>query len=191
MSKATMTTPTVREALAPYVSISELRRLAAQHGTPLREALLTTQPPAEVLALLDALAALLRPLPREQISGPGDVAALLLVEMGYLSQEQLRVVCLDTKNYVQAIHTLYQGTINTSAIRVAEVFAEPIRRQSAAIIVAHNHPSGDPSPSPEDIAVTRQIRDAGQMLDIEVLDHLVIGQGRWVSMRERRLGFMG
>jgi DNA repair protein RadC len=186
--KATTTTPTLREALAPYLSLSKLRRLAAQQGTPLREALLTDQPPADVLALIDALAALLRPVPREPISAPADIAALLLVEMGHLSQEQFRVVCLNTKNHVQTIATVYQGTINSSAVRIAEVFAEALRRRSAAIM-AHNHPSGDPTPSPEDIAVTRQIVAAGQMLDVDVLDHLVIGQGRWVSLREKRLGF--
>ncbi|HEY0739206.1 MAG TPA: JAB domain-containing protein [Herpetosiphonaceae bacterium] len=189
MPKATTTTPTLREALAPYLSLPKLRRLAAQQGTPLREALLTDQPPADVLALITALGALLRPTGREQISAPADVAALLLVELGHLPQEQLRVVCLNTKNRVQAITTVYQGTINSSVIRVAEVFAEALRRHSAAIIVAHNHPSGDPEPSPEDIAVTRQLVEAGELLDVDVLDHLVIGKGRWVSMRERRLGF--
>jgi DNA repair protein RadC len=188
--KAT-TTPTLREALAPYISLPKLRRLAAQQGTPLREALLTDQPPADVLALIDALGALLRPVPREQISAPADIAALLLVEMGYLPQEQFRVVCLNTKNHVQTIATVYQGTINSSAVRIAEVFAEALRRRSAAIIMAHNHPSGDPTPSPEDIAVTRQIVEAGRLLDVDVLDHLVIGQGRWVSLREKRLGFTG
>lgn len=183
------TISTLREALAPYVSISDLRRLAAQPGAPLREALLTVIPPVEVLALLDVLAGLLRPLPWEQISGPADVAGLLLTEMGHLSQEQLRVICLDTKNHVQAIHTVYQGTINSMEMRVGELFREPLRRQSAAIIVAHNHPSGDPEPSPQDIAVTRQTIEAGRLLDVDVLDHLVIGQGRWVSMRERRMGF--
>jgi DNA repair protein RadC len=189
MSKALTTTPTLREALAPYVSLPKLRQLAAQEGATLREALLTVLPPAEVLDLIDLLAALLRPLPWEQISGPADVAGLLLVEMGHLPQEQLRVVSLNTKNYVQTIETVYQDTINSSAIRIAEVLAEPIRRHSAAIIIAHNHPSGDPTPSPEDIAVTQQIRAAGQLLDVELLDHLIIGQGRWVSLRERRLGF--
>jgi DNA repair protein RadC len=74
-------------------------------------------------------------------------------------------------------------------VRVSEVFKEAIRRNSAAIIVSHNHPSGDPTPSPEDILVTREIISAGKMLDIDVLDHLVIGHGRFVSMRERGLAF--
>src|SRR5689334_6509983 len=113
MTKAT-TTPTLREALAPYLDVRTLRRLAAIDGDYLHDALLTDQPPAEVLALVGALAALLRPAERDQIDGPEDVAGLLLVEMSHLPQEQFRVICLDTKNYVQTIHTLYQGTINCS-----------------------------------------------------------------------------
>jgi DNA repair protein RadC len=189
MTHATTLTPTLREALAPYISLPTLRQLAAQESANLRTALQAALPPAELLDLLDLLSALLRPLPWEQISAPADVAALLLVEMGHLPQEQFRVVCLNTKNHVQTIATVYQGTINSSAVRIAEVFAEALRRRSAAIIMAHNHPSGDPTPSPEDIAVTRQIVAAGQMLDLDVLDHLIIGQGRWVSLREKRLGF--
>lgn len=181
----------LREALAPYVNLNQLRRLATTDRSMLTAALTGVEPPAEAIQLLDALAVLLRPVARDTISSPADVAALLLVEMSQLSQEQLRVVCLDTKNHVQTIHTVYQGCVNSSAVRVAEVFREPIRRNSAAIIVAHNHPSGDPTPSPEDVAVTRQLVDAGKLLDIAVLDHLIIGQGQWVSLRERRLGFEG
>ena len=96
---------------------------------------------------------------------------------------------LDTKNRVQTIHTVYIGSLNASMVRVGEVFKEAIRRNSAAIIVSHNHHSGDPTPSPEDVLVTREIVSAGKMLDIDVLDHLVIGHGRFVSMRERSLGF--
>ncbi len=126
---------------------------------------------------------------RPQIRSPGDVANLLLLEMSHLEQEQLRAVLLDTKNRVQEIATIYVGSVNSAQVRVGEVFRDAIRRNSAAIIVAHNHPSGDPTPSPEDILVTRQIVEAGKLLDIDVLDHLVIGRGRYVSMRERGLGF--
>ena len=87
------------------------------------------------------------------------------------------------------IITIYIGSLNSSLIRIGEVFKEALRRNSAALIVAHNHPSGDPTPSPEDVLVTREIVAAGKLLDVEVLDHLVIGQGRFVSMRERGLGF--
>lgn len=99
------------------------------------------------------------------------------------------LVLLDARSRVLAKHTLYRGTLNASHIRAAEVFREPIRRNAAGVVVAHNHPSGDPTPSPEDVAVTRQMVASGKMLDIEVLDHLVIGQQRFVSLRERGLGF--
>jgi DNA repair protein RadC len=90
---------------------------------------------------------------------------------------------------VQAIVTIYQGCVDSSAVRIAEVFREPIPRTSKAIIAVHNHPSGDPTPSPEDVAITRQIGEVAKLLNIDLLDHLIIGQGRWTSLRERRLGF--
>jgi DNA repair protein RadC len=126
---------------------------------------------------------------RLQIKSPTDAAHLLMAEMGHLDQEELRVLLLDTKNRVQKLHTVYRGSLNASLIRIGEVFTEAIRHNSAAIIVSHNHPSSDPTPSPEDIIVTREIISAGEILDISVLDHLVIGQGRFVSMKERGLGF--
>lgn len=129
------------------------------------------------------------PEERPQIKSPSDAANLLMGEMGLLEQEHMRVVLLDTRNRVQDIHTVYQGSLNTTMVRVGELFREAIRASSAAIIVAHNHPSGDPTPSPEDVAVTQQIVAAGKLLDIELLDHLVIGQHRFVSLRERGLGF--
>ena len=132
---------------------------------------------------------LAQPDHRPQISSPADVANLLLVEMSYLEQEHLRVVMLNTKNYVIKIVTVYIGTINSSAVRVCEVFKDALRHNAAAIILCHNHPSGDPQPSPEDVLITRQIVEAGRLLGVDLLDHLVIGQGRWISLRERRLGF--
>jgi len=129
------------------------------------------------------------PEARPQVRSPADAANLLLGEMGLLEQEHLRTLLLDTKNHVLGIHTIYIGSINTSLIRVGEVFREAIKANCAAIIVAHNHPSGDPTPSPEDVAVTRQFVAAGKLLDIQVLDHLVIGHQRYVSLKERGLGF--
>jgi DNA repair protein RadC len=126
---------------------------------------------------------------RPQIKSPADVASLLLLEMGHLEQEQLRTVLLDTKNRVQQISTVYIGSVNSAQVRVGEVFRDAVRRNSAAIMVAHNHPSGDPTPSPEDILVTRQIVEAGKLLDIDVLDHLVLCRSRYVSLRERGAGF--
>ncbi len=128
---------------------------------------------------------------RLQIRSPADAAQLMLVEMAQLDQEHLRTICLDTKNRVQKIHTVYIGSLNSSLVRIGELYKEAIRLNSAAVILVHNHPSGDPTPSPEDVLVTRQAVDAGKLLDIDCLDHLVIGQGRYVSMRERKLGFSG
>jgi DNA repair protein RadC len=146
---------------------------------------------AQVKAALEVARRLLfaQPSARLQVKSAVDIATVLLAEMSHLDQEQLRTVLLDTKNRVQTIHTVYIGSLNASLVRVGEMFKEAIRRNSAAMIVSHNHPSGDPTPSPEDILVTREIYNAGKMLDIDVLDHLVIGHGRYVSMRERGLGF--
>ncbi len=146
---------------------------------------------AQIKAVLEIARRLLlaQPGTRLQIKSPSDIATVLLAEMSHLDQEQLRTVLLDTKNRVQTIHTVYIGSLNASMVRVGELFKEAIRRNSAAIIVTHNHPSGDPTPSPEDVLVTREIVNAGNMLDIDVLDHLVIGHGQYVSMREKGLGF--
>jgi DNA repair protein RadC len=126
---------------------------------------------------------------RPTITCPADAANLLLGEMGLLEQENMRVILLDTRNRVQAIQPVYQGSLNTTMVRVGELFREAVRANCAAIIVAHNHPSGDPSPSPEDVAITREIVSAGKLLNIDVLDHLVIGHQRFVSLKERGLGF--
>jgi DNA repair protein RadC len=131
----------------------------------------------------------LHPEARPQVRSPADLANLLIPELAFLEQEHLRVVLLNTKNQVLAAPEVYVGSLNTSVVRIAELFREAIRQNAAAIIVAHNHPSGDPTPSSEDIQVTRQIVDAGRLLDIEVLDHLVIGHQRYVSLKERGLGF--
>jgi DNA repair protein RadC len=129
------------------------------------------------------------PEERPQIRAPADAANLVLTEMGLLEQEHLRVMLLDTKNRVLATPTIYVGSLNTSLIRIGELFREAIRANCASLIVLHNHPSGDPTPSPEDVAVTRQIVEAGKLLDVEVLDHLIIGRQRFVSLKERGLGF--
>lgn len=131
------------------------------------------------------------PVEQTQVRSPADVANLMMLEMGLLEREQLRTVLLDTKNRVQRIETVYAGSLNTAVIRIGEIFQAPIRANSAAIIVVHNHPSGDPAPSPEDVRVTEKIVQAGALLDIDVLDHLIIGRNRYVSLKERGLGFPG
>ena len=128
-------------------------------------------------------------LDRPIIRCPADAAHLVL-DMGLLEQEHLRVLLLNTKNHVLGVHEVYKGSLNSSLIRVGELFKEAIRQNCAALVLVHNHPSGDPSPSRDDLQVTRQAVQAGKLLDVEVLDHLVIGRGdRWLSMKERGLGF--
>ena len=101
------------------------------------------------------------------------------------------VMVLDTRNRVLKINKLYRGSLNASTIRISEIFRSPIQMNAASIILFHNHPSGDPSPSPEDIHLTTDLVKAGKLLDIEVLDHIVIGLGSFVSLKEKKLGFSG
>jgi DNA repair protein RadC len=126
---------------------------------------------------------------RPKVTSPADAAQLLMGDMSILEQEHLKVILLDTKNNVHGIKTIYQGNVNTSLVRIAELFRDAIRANCPAIIAAHNHPSGDPSPSPEDVLITERMVEAGRILDIDVLDHLVIGQQKYVSLKERGLGF--
>jgi DNA repair protein RadC len=126
---------------------------------------------------------------RPQIKSPADAAQLLMLEMGVLEQEEVRTLLLDTRNRVLGSPMIYRGSLNTTSMRMAEVFREAIRANSAGIIVAHNHPSGDPSPSAEDVRVTKSLVQAGKLLDIDVLDHIVVSQNRYVSLKERGLGF--
>jgi len=126
---------------------------------------------------------------RPTIHTPADAAALLQYEMSAFEQEHLRVMYLNTRNRVLGWEDVYRGSLNTSQVRVGELFKGAIRRNAASVLIAHNHPSGDPSPSPDDIVLTKSIIEAGRLLDIEVLDHVVVGQGQWVSMKERRLAF--
>ncbi|MCK4692486.1 MAG: DNA repair protein RadC [Anaerolineales bacterium] len=129
------------------------------------------------------------PEDRPTIQSPSDAAALLLYEMGALEQEHLRVLLLDTRNRLIRTIEVYRGSLNTSLIRVGEVFRDAVRSNAASIIIVHNHPSGDPTPSPEDVSVTRALVEAGSLLDIEVLDHLVIGKNCFVSLKSKGLGF--
>lgn len=121
---------------------------------------------------------------RPAIRSPQDVSGLLMGEMRYLEKEQFRVLLLNTKNQVLAIEVVSLGDLTSAIVHPREVFKEAVRRAAAAVILVHNHPSGDPSPSREDIEVTKRVTEAGKILGIEVLDHIVIGDNRYISLRE-------
>ena len=122
------------------------------------------------------------------LQSPAEIAALLR-DLEIEPQEHLVVLCLNRRNEVIKRVNLYKGSANSAQVRVAEVFREAIVLNASAIIIAHNHPSGDPTPSPDDVALTRAIVNAGKLLNIDVLDHVVIGLGRWISLKERGIGF--
>jgi DNA repair protein RadC len=124
-----------------------------------------------------------RTQPGWRVRTPADVGERMLPAMRHLEREELRTLLLNTKNVVSAVQTLYVGNLAGSAVRVGEVFRDAVRRQAAALVVVHNHPSGDPTPSADDLRITTELAQAGRLLDIELLDHIVIGAERWVSLR--------
>ena len=124
---------------------------------------------------------------RLSIGSPRDVHLLLGSEMSILAQEQLRVLLLDIQNNVIGQRVVYQGNVSSSMVRAAEVFRPAIIEAVPGVIVVHNHPSGDPDPSPNDVMITRKLRQAAELLDIELIDHIVIGAGRFASLKERGL----
>jgi DNA repair protein RadC len=129
------------------------------------------------------------PAGRWSIRGPADVADRLILQMGRLEREELRVVMLDTKNHVLRVATVYQGNVSASLVRVGELFRDAVRLNAASVILVHNHPSGDPTPSPDDLHLTAEALAAGRLLDISLLDHLVIGHDAYVSLRDRGIAF--
>jgi DNA repair protein RadC len=129
------------------------------------------------------------PAGRWTIRSPRDVADRLVVEMGRLEREELRVVALNAKNVVQRVSTAYVGNVSASLVRVGELFRDAVRLDASGIVLVHNHPSGDPTPSPDDLHLTAEAIAAGRLLDIDVLDHVVIGHDAWVSLRDRGVTF--
>lgn len=127
------------------------------------------------------------PEQRPIIKSPADAAALIMEDMRFLDREHFKTMCLNTKNGVLAIETVSIGSLNSSVVHPREVFKNPIKRSSAAIILIHNHPSGDPTPSSEDVAVTKRLIEGGQILGIEVLDHIIIGDNKYLSLKEKCL----
>lgn len=127
------------------------------------------------------------PEERWTIRSPEDVAKLMMEELRYLTQEHFVCLFLNTKNQVIAQTTVFIGSLNSSIVHPREVFKEAIRKSSASVICLHNHPSGDPTPSKEDIEVTKRLMGAGQIIGIDVLDHVIIGDGHYISLKEKGL----
>jgi len=127
--------------------------------------------------------------PRVSVRSPEDVFALVGADMALLEQEHLKVILLNTRNQVMSVRQVNRGNVHSAVVRVAEVFRDAIRENAPNIILVHNHPSGDPSPSPDDAALTKQVEEAGRLLGIDVLDHVVIGRSGPASLRELGLGF--
>jgi DNA repair protein RadC len=122
---------------------------------------------------------------RTSVRSPRDVSTLVMEEMRFLDREQFRIVLLDAKNHVLGVRVVSVGSLSSSIVHPREIFKEAIARSSAAIILVHNHPSGDPTPSREDVEVTRRLVEAGRLLGIEVLDHVVVGDNKYVSFKEK------
>ena len=162
--------------------------ITAQHADTLLEALRSN------LDLLGELAARYqvptrRETPRNlpSIGSPEDVYFLLGPEMSPLAQELLRVLLLNTRNQVVGQRVVYQGNVSSSQVRTAEVLRPAVQEGLPSIIVVHNHPSGDPDPSPDDVAITRKLMQAAKLLDIDLLDHVVIGGNGCVSLKGQGL----
>lgn len=129
------------------------------------------------------------PEERPLITSPADAANMVMAEMRFYEQEHFRAMLLDTRNSVLSIPTIHIGTLNSINVRPADTFRAALKENARSLILIHNHPSQDPSPSPEDVSTTRTFIQAGKLLDIEVLDHIVIGGNRFVSLKERQLAF--
>lgn len=164
----------------PGLSRASFSELCNEHGVGQAKA-------AQLKAALELgrRSASAQPEEKSVIRSPQDAAALVMADMGDLQQEHLRVMLLNSKNHLIAIHEVYKGSVNASTIRTSELFRSAVRENCPAVIVAHNHPSGDPEPSSDDIAATEHIIKGGKALDIEVLDHLIIGNHKFVSLKER------
>lgn len=171
--------------VARFPSVAQL----AQAGLPelVREGGLTLGQAAAVVAARELGRRLYAapPARRPTVRTPADVAALVGPDMRYLDREHFSVVLLSTRHDVLAVEEVAVGGLNSAIIHPREVFKAAIRHSAAAVILVHNHPSGNPEPSADDLRITARLAEAGRMLGIEVLDHVVVGDGRYVSLRER------
>ena len=173
---------TARRLLDRFGSIAGVLRA---HPAELRIAGLAPGVAARLPATVELGRRIARAMPGDPwvVRTPTDAAEPLIDAMGALEREELRVLLLDTKNVVTGERTVYRGNLAGSSVRVGEVYRDAVRACAAAVVVVHNHPSGDPTPSAEDLRITAELADAGRLLDIELLDHLIVGRGRWTSLR--------
>lgn len=121
------------------------------------------------------------------IKSPGDAAELVMEEMRHLKKECLKIILLNIKNMVVSVKDISIGSLNSSIVHPREIFVEAIKMSCASIILCHNHPSGDPSPSQEDLSVTRRIHEAGKIIGIDLIDHIIVGDGRYISLKEKNI----
>ncbi len=165
------------------------RAQLAQAGLPelIREGGLSLRQAAALIAARELGRRLYTAPPerRPTVRTPGDVAALVGPDLRYLDREHFNVVLLSTRHDVLAVEEVAVGGLSSAVIHPREVFKAAIRHSAAAVILAHNHPSGDPEPSADDLRITERLAEAGRILGVEVLDHMVVGDGRFVSLRER------
>ena len=121
---------------------------------------------------------------RQRLNCAEDVYKYVHYEMESLDHEEIHIISLDSKHYVIGEDLLYKGTINTSNIRVSEIFKKPLLLNAASFVMVHNHPSGDPTPSPADIVSTRKVIETGKVMDLPLMDHVIIGAGSFTSMNK-------
>ncbi len=179
---------TVRRIHSLLTSYSVQQLLSVEFGELSKQYELGTAKAAQMQAMLEVSRRLSMPQTEEKytIRSPFDAAMLLIPEMAHLDHEELRALVLDTRNGVVANILLYQGTVNSSVLRAGEIFRPAVTRKCPGIIIAHNHPSGDPEPSREDIEVTKQLVEAGKVLEVDLIDHLIIGHNnRFISLKEK------
>ena len=175
--------------LAKHNGLGGLSRLSFAELT--REHGLGEAKAAELLATFALARRLnsLQPEDRPIVKSPQDVMALLGSDMASFDQEHLKVLLLNTRNQVLAVQEVYKGSVNMAQVRISELLREAVRQNAPCLILVHNHPSGDPSPSPDDVVMTKTAMEAGKLLDIEVLDHVIIGDRRFSSLKQLGLGF--
>jgi DNA repair protein RadC len=168
----------------PGLARASFGQLCAEHSVGEAKA-------AQILAALELGKRLVSTQPNERatVRSPADVNNLLMAEMALLEQEHLRVILLNTRNQVLAVQEVYKGNVNMAIVRPGEVYRHAVREGCPFIIVVHNHPSGDPAPSAEDAAMTGRIVEAGCLLGIELIDHVVIARNGYASLKELGLGF--